>query len=108
MRPHFGGLPSGGPFATGNCGNLDILFVYPSHLGPWATFGGLVRLVVGRVQDKFFFRILVILCLLGSNYQFYAISPKFNQTQVPGPVWAFCFWWALAAMKIFRDREYSI
>ena len=59
------------------CGNLDILFVYPSHLGPWATFGGLVRLVVGRVQD-FFSRILVILCLLGSNYQFYATSPKFN------------------------------
>ena len=33
--------------------NRDILFVYPSQLGPWATFGGLERLMVGRVQDIF-------------------------------------------------------
>ena len=39
-----------------------ILFVYPSHLGPWATFGGLV---VGRVKN--IFRVLVNLCLLGSK-----------------------------------------
>ena len=63
---------------------LDNLFVYPSHLGPWATFGGLVRFVVGRVQD-ILFRVLVMLCLLGSNYQLYALSPKFNQTKFRGP-----------------------
>ena len=32
------------------CSNLDILFVYPSHLGYWAKLGGLV---VSHEQDIF-------------------------------------------------------
>ena len=34
--------------------NRDILFVYPSHLGPWATFGGLERLEWWAVCRIFF------------------------------------------------------
>ena len=77
--------------------NRDILFVYPSHLGPWATFGGLEKAwVVGRVQDIFSgYWSWCVSWEVISNFMQYLHSltkPKF-----PGTVWA--FWWALAAMQ---------
>ena len=82
------------------CSNLDILFAYPSHLGPWATFGGLVRLVVVRVQDIFpgYWSFCVSWEVIINFMQYLKNVTKHN---FRGPFGD--FWWALAAMKISRE-----
>ena len=68
-------------------------YVYPSRLGPWATFGGLERIVVGRVHDIFSgYRSFCVSWEVISNFMPYLHSLTKQNFRGPfgpsgGPLW---------------------